>query len=761
MRLKRICKHAWKRLVAMTLVIAMLNTSVGPVSVQAEDIGETGVDDPQTVTLYTDDANGNTGNTDGNEEPGEESGDAADTSGSAGDTETKEQENVPAEQNVYDSGLIRIYNLEQLEAVGTGAQVYSGDDSADTFGTGDAVTDENGSAVVYGNDAAYMLMNEISLDSSDLWQLPAGFAGSFTGTGGNAGSPLYDAETDTIYIYNNYQLGTTNDPEALKTVMSNDMIAEEFGMGQIVFADEAEETQLEYTDAHNYVLTTDFTSEMPELKAETLVEIANDGRKYAGQVIYHDENGTEYILIGSRQQLEIIGKRDSSNEPYKVTEPIWKMTWETEPWNQNFDSVKGAEIYYPGDADLVGEEYADLDLYSVSNGFTGDWGKKLGESDRESYDAGVTTYSTYVGSMLDEKGQLTYNKDAKSNNINIEKVDQTNPPRYSTWANYIIFRNIDLDNFDRKTTWKPLMFSGSMEGRLNMAEGQNITISNINVEPETTHEWEGFTRKEVLNTSENVGIGFFGTITNELSVSESNKEGMSSITSGEPTIVKNITLSGVTVTNGMTEAAEGDTVVDGLLKIVSGLLDLVIGGIVGGIVGGLLDFILGTDDLLGNFSTKELLTRLLDIRKASPDSLATGGFAGRIIGNVEVSGCHVTGLTVSNAANVTGGFVGNVEGLTEYDILSSVLGDTVEVLEGLLNVIPGLGLGDVITLLLGEEGLLSAGQLIPIKYIPAKITDCSVSVSQVGSESGKYAGGFAGVQTGYGRVGPDWHERLW
>src|SRR5699024_10982376 len=132
----------------------------------------------------------------------------------------------------------------------------------------------------------------------------------------------------------------------------------------------------------------------------------------------------------------------------------------------------------------------------------------------------------------------------------------------------------------------------------------------------------------------NVGIGFFGTITNELSVSENVKEGMSSITSGEPTIVKNITLSGVTVTNDMTEAAEGDTVVDGLLKIVSGLLDLVIGGIVGGIVGGLLDFILGTDDLLGDFSTEELLTRLLNIRKASPDSLATGGFAGRIIGNV-------------------------------------------------------------------------------------------------------------------------------
>lgn len=309
MRLKRICKHAWKRLVAMTLVIAMLNTSVGPVSVQAEDIGETGVDDPQVVTLDTDDANGNTGNTDGNKGSGEESGDGADTSGSAGNTETEEQGNVPAEQNVYDSGLIRIYNLEQLEAVGTGAQVYSGDDSADTFGTGDAVTDENGSAVVYGNDAAYMLMNEISLDSSDLWQLPAGFAGSFTGTGGNAGSPLYDAETDTIYIYNNYQLGTANDPEALKTVMSNDMIAEEFGMGQIVFADEAEETQLEYTDAHNYVLTTDFTSEMPELKVAEVqdeVSVQLGGREFIGQSAMKID-GETYILIGNEKQLRAIG----------------------------------------------------------------------------------------------------------------------------------------------------------------------------------------------------------------------------------------------------------------------------------------------------------------------------------------------------------------------------------------------------------------------------------------------------------------------
>ena len=747
MRLKRICKHAWKRLVAMTLVIAMLNTSVGPVSVQAEDIGETGVDDPQTVTLYTDDANGNTGNTDGNEEPGEESGDAADTSGSAGDTETKEQENVPAEQNVYDSGLIRIYNLEQLEAVGTGAQVYSGDDTADTFGTGDAVTDEDGNAVVYGNDAAYMLMNEISLDSSDLWQLPAGFAGSFTGTGGNAGSPLYDAETDTIYIYNNYQLGTANDPEALKTVMSNDMIAEEFGMGQIVFADEAEETQLEYTDAHNYVLTQEFTAEMPELKAAALIEDELGGREYVGQVLYHDEDGTEYILIGNKQQLQIIGKTKTESSllsqdreiPYEVTEPIWRVH---EKWvrvgllDYEWQVVGTPELYYPGDADLA----ADQELYAVES----EW--KL--DDTAAYPSGNKIWQSgdalltseryhYFGSKFvnenDHSQGLTAAQWA-TDNINAETPkDSGSAPTYSSWANYIIFRDINLGNEE----WQPLMFSGVMEGRKSMetGEGSEITISNVNVVPAT--------KNSQLDTSKNIGIGFFGTLTNQ---PNANDIGLS----GGTTSVKNLILSNVRVANSSTEATSGETVVSGLLALVGGLLGLV-GYVVDGvanIVEFLLGLLTGDFDALGSFSVGDLLIELLDIRKAAPDSLATGGFAGRIIGDVDVSGCHVTGLTISNAGDITGGFVGNVEGLTEYDGLSDALGGSVEVLTGILNIIPGLGLGDLITFLLGHTGLLQVDKLIPTKYIRAKIADCSVSVSSVGNVSSKYAGGFAGVQTG-------------
>ena len=91
----------------------------------------------------------------------------------------------------------------------------------------------------------------------------------------------------------------------------------------------------------------------------------------------------------------------------------------------------------------------------------------------------------------------------------------------------------------------------------------------------------------------------------------------------------------------------------------------------------------------------------------------------------------------------------NVEGLTEYEGLGKFLDGTVGALEGLLNIIPGLGLGDLITLLLDNPNLLKVKELLPTGYKQAKITDCSVSVTSVESAGGKkFAGGFAGVQTG-------------
>src|SRR5699024_1972844 len=100
-------------------------------------------------------------------------------------------------------------------------------------------------------------------------------------------------------------LATINDSEALKTVMSKDMIAKDFGVGQVVYEDADQAIQLEYTDEHNYVVSKEFTEEMPELTATEVqaeVSVQQGGRDYVGQV-YKVINGEPYILIGNEQQL--------------------------------------------------------------------------------------------------------------------------------------------------------------------------------------------------------------------------------------------------------------------------------------------------------------------------------------------------------------------------------------------------------------------------------------------------------------------------
>lgn len=63
--------------------------------------------------------------------------------------------------------------------------------------------------MTYGLDKAYVLMNDIPLDSQNMWQLPQDFTGSFSSADGKTAdetSALYDAQADTIYIYHPYQL---------------------------------------------------------------------------------------------------------------------------------------------------------------------------------------------------------------------------------------------------------------------------------------------------------------------------------------------------------------------------------------------------------------------------------------------------------------------------------------------------------------------------------------------------------------------------
>lgn len=643
--------------------------------------------------------------------------------------ENEAQTKAAADTNLYQDGSICIYNEQQLRAIGNGAQVYEGDASADTFGTGAALTKEDGSALTYAADGTYTLMNDIPLTKGSAWTLPEGFAGAFKSDGGSS-TTVYDSETDTIYLYHQYQLeviAASENPD-VEPVMTEDYDAAHFGMGQMIWPDGEDQENLTYSMDHNYVVSKYFTEVTPELIAVQAVEGELSGREYVGQVIFNNEdaegNVEQYILIGNKQQLEAIGKTDSSGDPIKVTEPVWAqdqqfigLTIGAGVWTDQGDPY----LYYSGDADLKEGEllYDDpeADNPGVGNN-TVDVGMYITQERQQ-----------HFGSRKNTSGNettYTYDKDAKKH-INMERQSgDDSDPAYTTWANYIIFRDIDLSGED----WKPLMFSGNMEGRLNMQEGTKPTIRNITV-----------VQDEALKVNENIGIGFFGTITNKTSDDDIGLSG------GKAT-VKNIILDTVSVENKTTEVNKDTSLIEGLVKIVGGLL-----GVVGGLVDGIfdiLDSILGNNDILGELNLSELLGNLLNAKQEAPDTFATGAFAGRIVGEVEVAGCEVKNATVTNVTDMTGGFVGNAEGIAEYEGLGTKLKGTVDALEGLLNVIPGLGLGDLIPILLDNPNLLKVPELLPTGYKQAVISKCRVSMkgTEIGSQDNNFVGGFAGAVTG-------------
>lgn len=750
-------RRIFRRCIAATLCCAMLLQSTCVYAAGDENsVSHTADTSAPSVKTYENNGTEVEVSDDSTDSSTNKNDNAADN-GAAGGADNSTSDSTPADFSaVYAGGRIRIWNAAQLAAIGSGEAVTSTDNTDGRLGQGTPVTDADGAQITYSPDAQYQLMNDIPLTAGSIWNLPAGFTGSFTSSDGNAvtkDAPLYDSATDTIYVYNSYQLDLIcSENAAEEPVMSNDMIAEEFGMGQLVYpdgtpadGDAAAQSYLTYGPEHNYVLAMEFTAERPELKAEAVVYGAGDadGRDYVGQVIYHDEDGTEYILIGNEQQLRAIGKTDKDGNPVKVTEPVWRQEYDYNSWEVEWQEKGTPQLFYPGDADVTDQKlYDDPDADYT----------EIGEEEGNRLNITGEVY-LYMGSKMSDNTQnVTFDKSALEYNVNIERAaNETTEPVYGSWANYIIFRDIDFNtvNVDGgEDTWKPLMFSGNMEGRKGMQAGVSPTISNVTVRPASTKDSIlGIfpAGDDKLDTSQNIGIGFFGTLTNRTS---SDNVGVS----GGLATVKNINLDKINVFNTLTETASSDTVVSGVLGLLGGLLGAV-GGLLDGIIGGLgtiLEWITGTGgNIFEGISLKSLLKDLFDIRGKSPDNFATGGFAGRIIGEVEVSGCQVTNLTVSNVMDMTGGFVGNVEGLTEYEGLSDALGTVVETLSGILNLIPGLGLGDLITFLLNNPNLLKVKTLIPTGYKQAKITNCSVSVTKIENAEGKkFAGGFAGVQTG-------------
>ena len=409
-------------------------------------------------------------------------------------SEVQEVQDVPqtAEKldEYYKDGKILIYNYEQLKQIGSDAFVYTKDKDGD-IGTGDIVVNE-GTQITYGKDAQYLLMNEIKMDTKSIWNVKDDFTGKIEGEAikEDETPTLYDKKTDTIYIYNPYQLMVLEQEDSDKEpVMSLDYDAPQFGMGQMIYPDGEDKDYLTYSKDHNYVISKSFSSDKPELVADQLsidpATTDTEGRDFKGQVVKTIGDKT-YILIGNEEQLRAIG---TDKEVHGAIYQAYKagLTWKVDQDNQHQPIM-----LYGGDADLKKEQNGKQEFI---------FGTVLD-----------TNKSISSESSIHFRGKCGVDQTTGKIDPNLDIEKQTNQ-KYTKNANYIIFRDIDLGS----SNWIPLTFQGTMIGAKSAEKGGlwkdgvlNTTdkpvLSNVTVDQSTK-----------INVGEQMGVGFFSTISSEVS----------------------------------------------------------------------------------------------------------------------------------------------------------------------------------------------------------------------------------------------------
>ena len=615
------------------------------------------------------------------------------------ETAQPEQPEESSDQTLYQDGKILIYTCDQLAEIGSGQTLT---DASET-----AVTDENGAEITYASDAQYAIAEDIELTGDMLqWQLPDDFTGSITPlTETSDDLTLYDTQSDTIYLYNPYQMAVLHEenPDA-EPVMDGDAQAETFGSGQLIYPNGEDNAYLTYSLNHHYILSTQFSSDTSVQPYSVVTDGKADGRDFPGQVI-KELGGKTYILIGNEQQLRAIGT------DAEVNGAVYQAYQQGLTWNVDTGTDGKPIILYGGDADLTAAQNGRKEF---TFGGILDANKSL---------------SSHQGLFISH-GRCGVNQKTGAIDPKLD-IDKATNQKYTANANYIIFRDIDLGTKE----WTPLTFQGTMIGAklgVNAAtdaclweNGKIIAtdkpvISNVKV-----------VQSGPLDVGKQMGVGFFSTLYDEAS------EDDVGISKGQ-VLVSNLRFENISIDNQSTTTKYDQTLVNGLVtglsQVLGSLVDL---------LAWLLTF--GSVDA----GLRKTLTDVLDARKKDPTALATGAFAGRIIGNTVVSNCELAGnVSVTSPNNYTAGFVGYIEGKTQYDGLSNALGGVAKLLANILNVIPGLGLGDLITILLG--GVIDVGKLIPTAYINAKIVNCHIEGlnSTIGTESKDFAGGFAGMQAG-------------
>lgn len=603
-------------------------------------------------------------------------------------------------KSLYQDGKILIYTCDQLAEIGSGQTL--------TDASGLAVTDENGAEITYALDAQYAIAEDIELTGDMLqWQLPEGFSGSITPLAESSDDlTLYDAQSDTIYLYNPYQMtvlhGENPDTEP---VMDGDAQAETFGSGQLIYPNGESEPYLTYSSNHRYILSRQFCSDTSVKPYSVVTDGKADGRDFAGQVVKTIGDKT-YILIGNEQQLRKIGSGDT------VYGAVYQAIHHNAQWTIDHDSSGNLIMLYGGDADLTKGQNGTDDYTLGKDG--------IHEADKKFSDKANNFLYVYT------VGRCGVNQTTGKIDPNLD-IDKAANQTYASNANYIIFRDIDLSS----ANWTPLTFQGTMIGAKS-ANGEKIwndDSSAINTSTKPTISNVSVMQTDKLNVGEQMGVGFFSTVSSEVSEKDIGlSKGLVQ--------VSNLKFEKINVHTTTNETYYPSTLVSTLTSTLGKLL--------GGVLSG-LTFILTFGQV--KIDLGKTLGDVLDARKKDPTALATGAIAGRVEGQVLFSGIEVVNADVKNVNNNTGGFVGYTIGVTQYDGLSKALGDLVKLLTNILNVIPGLGLGDLITILLGNA--IPLGKLIPTGYINAKFADCSIDGLNISASSEKnYAGGFVGQQSG-------------
>ena len=447
------------------------------------------------------------------------------------------------------------------------------------------------------------------------------------------------------------------------------------------------------------------------------------GRDFEGQVT-KEINGKPYILIGNEQQLRAIGSgKKVIGRINKVKQTCTRQGLGKYQWVD--DGTPSSE--YAGDADLSNSDtLRDADASDHDSPLLCSTRLDVGKTRTKYY--GVGADGTQTDYSAANTG-LTYSAD----------------------ANYLIFRDIDLSKNaadTNNTEWTPLMFSGTMLGAVSNdgdtaaslwkavgADGASVVHATA-ARPVISHvvvnqkDMVSNVKGDQLDVSKQQGIGFFASITNKTVMNNN------SLGSVGTAVVSNLKLQDVSVTNHTSESYIPPTLLGMLTSAVGLLLDTLLKALK------LLTF--GQVDLDLN------LQGLLTLHEKNPSNLATGAFAGRIYGDTKVTDCEVADVSVSSVSRMTGGFVGYVEGATRYDAVSGIVGALTKLLSKILNVIPFLGLGDLVDWLL--SGTLGLNALIPAGYYNPVISNSSVNGFKknvvIGNKDNPQAGGFVGAQIG-------------